>query len=290
MTNPALALRLFYSFGIGHLDMQTFPCLFKRVDVRIYFSHLSGAVLQALYVFDFLRTVSLQLKDTLENLSPSRLNDVAIFDLQEFQFGARSSQGVYLIIYDGEPRYVGKANNVKDRLSQHLTKLRGRRNIDLEALSYKALLLDKSMSTAANEDLLIGMFKEQYPNMWNGAGFGPKDPGQQRDTTKPGKFDQQHPIIDDYKITVETDEDGTIELGELLATMKSQLPYIFRYDVPAVELPRRIYLGYEERVACNLLQAVVTHLGIGWRGAIISYGMVLYKTNKHYPYGIEVNP
>jgi hypothetical protein len=246
--------------------------------------------LHSLYVFDFLRTVSYQLKDTLETLPASRLTDIAIADLLEFQGEARSAQGVYLLVYDGAPRYIGKANNVKDRLSQHLTKLRGRRNIDLNLLAYKALLLDKSMSTAANESILIGLFKEQNADMWNGGGFGPKDPGQERDTTKPGKFDQQHPIIDNFRVNLRLDQDGTVELGHLLAAMKSQLPYVFRYDVPASELAGRIDVELVEPAANNLLQAIVSHLGTGWRGAIISYGMVLYKTSKRYPHGLEINP
>jgi hypothetical protein len=249
-----------------------------------------GVRLYSLYVFDFLRTVSYQLKDTLETLPASPLNDLAISDLQEFQVEARSAQGVYLLIYEGIPRYIGKANNVKDRLSQHLTKLRGRRNIDPNGLAYKVLLLDKSMSTAANESILIGLFKEQNNGMWNGAGFGPKDPGQERDTTKPGKFDQQHPIIDNYRVNVRLNEDGTVELGHLLAAMKSQLPYVFRYDVPINELTRTIDIALIEPAANNLLQAIVTHLGTGWRGAIISYGMVLYQTSKRYPHGLEINP
>lgn len=195
-----------------------------------------------------------------------------------------------MLIYNGEPKYIGKANNVKDRLLQHLTKLRGRRNITLEALAYKALVLDKSMSTAANEAILIGMFKEQYSGMWNGAGFGPKDPGKERDTTKPGKFDQQHPIIDDYPIDIKLDADGTMELGTLLTAMKAQLPYVFRYEVPEDLLPQKISIALDEHIARGLLQAVVTHLGSGWRGAIISYGMVLYKTSKRYPHGTEVDP
>jgi hypothetical protein len=134
------------------------------------------------------------------------------------------------------------------------------------------------------------MFKEQYANMWNGAGFGPKDPGQQRDTTKPGRFDQQHPIIEDYKVSINTDQNGAIELRKLLLEIKSQLPYVFRFDVPDAELQSWIHIGDVEHVACDLLQAIVTHLGNGWRGAIISYGMVLYKTNKHYPHGLELDP
>lgn len=250
----------------------------------------TGASLQALYVFDFLRTVSEQLKEKLESLSPSPLDDTAIGKLQEFQADVRSTQGVYLLIYDGQPRYIGKANNVKDRLLQHFTKLRGRRYIELDKLAYKVLILDQSMSTAANEDILISLFKTQYSDMWNGAGFGPKDPGKERDTTKPGKFDQQHPIIEDYPVEIDLDLEGGIQLGTLLAKMKFQLPYVFRYDVPASVQLSTIHLQSVNHVACDLLQAIVTHLGDGWRGAIISYGMVLYKTNKHYPYGIEVDP
>lgn len=220
----------------------------------------------------------------------SSLNDEALDQLSDFQIGSRSAQGVYLIIYSGEPKYIGKANNVKDRLSQHLTKLQGRRNIDLSALTYKALLLDKSMSTAANEDILISLFKEQYGGMWNGAGFGPKDPGKERDTTKPGKFDQLHPIIEDYPVQLHPDEDGTLTISQILVAMKHQLPYVFRYEVSKDELQKRISISDVTHIARDLLQAVVTHLGFGWRGGIISYGMVLYKTTKNYPHGEEIDP
>lgn len=248
------------------------------------------AILHDLYVFDFLRTVSQQLKDTLEALPASPLNDTAISLLQNFQSESRTSQGVYVLIYDGQPKYIGKANNVRERVAQHLTKLRGRNNIKLDALAYKTLLLDKSMSTAANESILIGLFREQYTGMWNGAGFGPKDPGKERDTTKPGKFDQEYPIAEDYHINIRLEEDGSVELGHLLSAMKSQLPYVFRYEVGANHLKNRIDLKFCPHSAKDLLQIIVSHLGDGWRGAVISYGMVLYKTNKHYPHGIELNP
>lgn len=245
--------------------------------------------LHDLYVFDFLSTVSKQLKESLEALSATILDDAALARIQSFQGEAGSSQGVYVLIYDGTPRYIGKANNVRERLSQHLTKLRGRRNINLDALAYKVLFLDKSMSTAANESILIGLFKEKYTGMWNGAGFGPKDPGRERDTTKPGKFDQQHPIIEDYSVNINIDDDGFIMLSKLLSAMKNQLPYVFRYEVAEKILSNRIRVNVEH-TAKDLLQAVVDHLGAGWKGAVISYGMVLYKTNKSYPHGTEINP
>lgn len=243
-----------------------------------------------LYVFDFLRTVSHQLKEKLEALSETKLDDAALARIQQFQVDARSSQGIYVLIYKGIPRYIGKANNVRERLSQHLTKLSGRRNIELDDLAYKVLLLDKSMSTAANESILIGLFKQQYSGMWNGAGFGPKDPGKERDTTKPGKFDQQYPIIEDYPVAINSDEDGSVAISQLLMAMKNQLPYVFRYEIAEAALATRINVASVQHVAKDLLQTVVDHLGVGWKGAVISYGMVLYETRKNYPHGVEINP
>ena len=246
--------------------------------------------MHSLYVFDFLRTVSQQLKEHLESLPESALDQVALNELLRFQEHGDTFQGVYVIHYRGAPVYVGKANNVAERLSQHLGKLSGRKGIHLEDVGYKALLLDKSMSTAANEDILISMFREEHKDMWNGAGFGPKDPGQQRDTTKPGKFDQQFPIIEDYPVSLDVSPEGKVPLGQMLSAMKAQLPYVFRYDVPLEELTRMVPITHSPCPASGLLQQAVSILGAGWRGAVISYGMVLYKNNKHYPYGREINP
>lgn len=146
------------------------------------------------------------------------------------------------------------------------------------------------MSTAANENILIAMFKERHAAMWNGNGFGPKDPGQERDTTKPGWFDKNYPIIADYGVQLALELDGGIALRTLFAQMKTQLPYVFRYDVPAEELERHIPLEGVKHDARSLLQAAVTFLGDGWKGAVISYGMVLYKTSKQYRYGVELMP
>ena len=246
--------------------------------------------MHSLYVFDFLKTVSLQLKETLEHLDETVLNPTSLLELNRYQREIGSQQGVYVVHYQGSPKYIGKANNVADRLSQHLTKLLGRQGIDRSAIGYKSLLLDKSMSTAANEGILISMFKEDHKDMWNGGGFGPKDPGKERDTTKPGKFDQTYPIIADFTVELKTDERNGIKLGDLFSAMKEQLPYVFRYEVPAADLEKTIVLTDESRSARHLLQVAVTFLGESWKGAIISYGMVLYKTTKHYPHGVELTP
>lgn len=103
----------------------------------------------------------------LEALPESSLNTETLLSLQQYQQDCGTHQGVYVIHHNGVPVYVGKANNVSDRLSQHLMKLSGRRGIAPESIGYKALLLDKSMGTAANEDILITMFKAEHAEMWN---------------------------------------------------------------------------------------------------------------------------
>lgn len=246
--------------------------------------------LHSLYVFDFLQTVSVQLKQLLMDLDETRLDEAALQELARYQRDIASQHGVYVVHYNGAPVYVGKADNVADRLAQHLAKLRGRKGIVPEAIGYKALALDKSMSTAANEKILIEMFKKENKDMWNGAGFGPKDPGKERDTTKPGKFDQAYPILDQFPLKLELDARNGIKLADMFVAMKAQLPYVFRYDVPADELEKVLVLPDLDRSARRLLQAAVSLLGPGWKGAIISYGMVLYKTTKHYPYGEEITP
>lgn len=244
----------------------------------------------SLYVFDFLQTVSVQLKEMLGRLEETILDEKALRELERYQREIGSRQGVYVVHYKGAPMYVGKADDVADRLSQHLAKLRGRKGIVAQAIGYKALALDKSMSTAANEKILIEMFKEDNKDMWNGAGFGPKDPGKERDTTKPGKFDRTYPILDRFPVELKTDEHNSIKLGDMFVAMKAQLPYVFRYHVPADDLQKVLVLPDQDRGARNLLQAAVSLLGAGWKGAVISYGMVLYKSAKHYPYGEEITP
>lgn len=244
----------------------------------------------SLYYFDFLRTVSAQLKASLDATKQTSLSVIALAELSSFQKENKSRQGVYVVHYEGQPVYVGKANDVSDRLSEHYQKLTGRKGILIEEVSYKAVLLDKSMSTAANEDILIGMFREDNEKLWNGTGFGPRDPGKERDTTKPGKFDTQFPIKDQLLVDLGVAPGEEITLRSLCKMAKEQLPYIFRYNIPAKKLDQKLILPDICFSARNLLQVVVNELGPGWKGAVISYGMVLYKTTKEYPHGDEILP
>lgn len=240
--------------------------------------------MHSFYNFDFLGTISRELQDELEKLSVSILNAQTIEALITFQTQSNAKQGVYLLHYDAEPVYVGKADNIANRLKKHLRKLTGRQAIDAGKIGYKALLLDKSMSTAANEDLLIKLFRERHPGMWNSQGFGTNDPGQQRDTTRPGPFDTRHPIKADYPVPNIADNE-TVQT--LLAKMQRALPYVCRFDLEGhgdVPVP----LQGIEQTARSLMRVVVKTLGPGWKAGILSYGMVLYRNEKNYPFGEEI--
>jgi len=243
--------------------------------------------MHATYTFDFLTTVSNQLIERLDSLSVTWLTDDALLALSEFQTTRNSAQGVYLLHEGDAPRYLGKAKNVHVRLRQHLRKLSGRQNINLQEVGYKALLLDNSMSTAANEELLIEMYEGRFDDMWNGGGFGTKDPGKNRDTTVPGKFDQEHRIIRDFPVENIQDQET---ISSLFNKMKRELPYLFRSAIGDAKSTSLDLTGVE-RNAESLLRAALQALPSGMHAAILAYGMVAYNNApRHYPLSVVVIP
>jgi hypothetical protein len=239
-----------------------------------------------LFSFDFLNTISKQLHDALDALSVTKLDADAVCELRKCQSADSAKQGVYLLYKAGEPVYMGKADDVAARLEEHMIKMQGRQHIDPDEIGYKSILLEKSMSTAANENVLIALFTDRYSGMWNGKGFGPKDPGQERDTTRPSDFDRDHPIRLDIDIP-DIDDDET--LHSVCHKMKAHLPWVFRFKLNGRK-DDTIDLRGVERQPEPLLQAVVDRLGVGWRGAVLSFGMVLYKSRKEYRFGRVVDP
>lgn len=238
------------------------------------------------YTFDFLATVSEQLVKDLEALPVSPLDAGTLAALVQYQNANNAKQGVYLLHLGGVPVYLGKADDVADRLGQHLRKMSGRKNLILADVGYKALLLDKSMSTAANESVLIAIFRQSHAAMWNGKGFGPKDPGQERDTTRPSFFDRTYPIVDAWPVDF---PDNATTAGHLLDTIKQAVPYTFRFDLGGAGGTVVDLIGVP-RNAKALLGATVKALGTGWKGAVLAYGMVLYRTDKQYRFGEELLP
>jgi hypothetical protein len=239
-----------------------------------------------IYSFNFLKTISRQLKSSIDKLDSTLLTRESLHNLSVFQRENNANQGVYLILYDGKPVYLGKSDDVADRLGNHYKKLLGRQSIEAGRISYKAILLDRSMSTAANENILIKLFQSDNVEMWNGNGFGSKDPGKIRDNTKPGPFDTNHPINEKYRVDFGSTA-GSLEF--YLNKAKAELPYHFRFEIEQhIAQNTQIVLPEAILPAEEFLQIIVNSLGVGWKGVILKYGMVIYRTEQKYKHGKEL--
>ncbi len=239
------------------------------------------------FQFSLPRAVTEQLVERLEQLSSSPLTDDVLAKLMQFQSENKTKQGVYIIYQSDTAAYAGKADGLVERLAEHLWKLRGRQGIDLATVGFKALLLDENWSTSANEDLLIGHFKAKNECKWNGSGFGPKDPGKNRDGGEPNWFDNTFPVRDDFAVKDVVDA-TTAE--EVLATIKEQVPYLFRYELTAQFAKTPLTLRGVPRTARALALATVKKLGSGWQLMLFKNGFTLYRANKTYANGEQLFP
>lgn len=237
--------------------------------------------------FSLPRAVTEQLVERLEQLASSPLTDEALTQLIAFQTENETAQGVYVIYQAGAAAYAGKADGLAERLGEHLWKLRGRQGIDLATVGFKALLLDENWSTSANEGLLILHFKARNECRWNGSGFGPKDPGKNRDGGEPNWFDNTYPVREDFPVENIADE---TTVGAVLAAIKTQVPYLFRYEVPADAGVTPLHLVGIARTVHALTLHAAQSLGAGWQLMLFKNGYTLYRANKGFSNGTQLLP
>lgn len=124
--------------------------------------------------------------------------------------------------------YVGKSSDTGliGRLTEHARKLSGREIVQRYEIHYRALRVEEDLDAVAPEKMLIG----SSAIAWNGSGFGPHDPGRDRDTTrlKAGHFDQLFPI--DLNMPVDLTGHATWDLSDALTHASETLPYTLRMD------------------------------------------------------------
>ncbi len=238
-----------------------------------------------LFKFRLPIAVTNQLIEKLERLEATPLTRADLIRLADFQREHEMHAGVYVLYLDGLAVYAGKADGLLDRLHQHLERIRGRVTLADKEIRYKALLLDENWSTSANEDLLIRHFKERGECEWNRSGFGPKDPGKNRDGYQPNKFDTLYPINTEWPIAGVTD---TTTIGEVLRLMKEQLPYTLRYSLPEADLDKQLKLKRVARTAMGLASAIARHLGKEYQFMLFKSHMVLYKSKQEYAHGFRL--
>jgi Eco29kI-like restriction endonuclease len=104
---------------------------------------------------------------------------------------APPKKGVYALYRKGQIVYAGKAlqTTLKRRLSEHARKITGRKNIGLNEMSCRYLILDSDWFVRAGEHALI----ESYSPEWNLSGFGSHVPGRGRPGIKASKWDSEFP-------------------------------------------------------------------------------------------------
>jgi hypothetical protein len=239
--------------------------------------------------FDFSlpRAVTEQLIERIDELKSSSLTDPSLKRLASFQAKNKTKQGVYVIYLDGAAVYAGKADGLAERLGEHLWKLRGRKGIDLAAVGYKALLLNENWSTSANEDLLIGHFKGKGECRWNGGGFGPKDPGKNRDGSEPSWFDDKFPVHEKFPLVDIYDKTS---VGSVLSQIKEQVPYLFRYEVPDKLKAMPLVLTGTPREVNAVALLAAKALGKGWQLMLFKNGFTLYEASRKYQHGLQLLP
>lgn len=241
----------------------------------------------AFFQFNLPRAVAEHLFNGLDKLQPSPLAIENLQALRAFQVEMRSTQGVYVIYEQQSAVYAGKSNDLVERLGEHREKLRARRGIDMGLIGFKALVLDESWSTSANEDLLIGQFKNRSECKWNGTGFGPKDPGKERDTTKPSWFNNTYPIRDDWPVENVPDQAA---VGDVLRVLKDQLPFLLRYERLGKAAAVPVDLDGIPRNARAVLVKCAQALGANWQLTLLKFGFILYQDVKEFKFGERLHP
>lgn len=201
-------------------------------------------------------------------------------------------QGVYLLLLDGVPVYVGKTDaksGLMNRLVRHSRKVLHRRALDPARVSFKAIRVYVFTAVDIEGDLI-----RHYGGLaglaWNGSGFGSNDPGRERDTTrnKPTNFDYLFPI--DIDLPVEFGASAMATAAEVLNTVRAKLPYTLRIQRPGGG--RRLHADLEQTVVDSsplptttreMINGVVSQLPLGWQATKLLGYVILYKETREYP-------
>lgn len=198
-------------------------------------------------------------------------------------------QGVYQLFRHGNLVYIGKADDLRARLTQHERKISGRQNISVEEMGFKCLSVAPTWTPMALEDSLIKHYKSQEDGCeWNGNGFGPHDPGRERETTNkdPEGFDSQFPIRENWPCMAITA--GAWNARNLLSALKKELPYLFRYDTKHDDYKNlQMAVPITGMTATELL-TLITQALPGWQSTRFPSHMILYKEHRGYTHGTVI--
>ncbi len=132
---------------------------------------------------------------------------------------------------------------------------------------------------------------------WNGNGFGPHDPGRDRETTNkpPEGFDAKYPIREDW--VCDWVSVGTYDAFELLKMLKSNLPYLLRFEMlekksrtPHPSLSGVVVDVPRGGLRADELLTIVANKLAGWQLTVFPSHMILYRENRLYDHGQRLWP
>jgi hypothetical protein len=193
-----------------------------------------------------------------------------------------AGRGVYQLFKDGELVYVGKAEDLRNRLLEHRCKISGRKNITVDQMTFACLSIGRNWAASAPEESLIAHYREIGQSPWNGMGFGNHDPGRNRDRTiHPAEgWDYQYPIREDWVCDWVLAGQGNAR--ELLESLKARLPYLLRYE----RAPQSSGHPDYDNVILEIPQAGMTAEALlrlvaqtlpGWQATRFPSKIILYK-------------
>ncbi|MBI3665867.1 MAG: Eco29kI family restriction endonuclease [Acidobacteria bacterium] len=244
------------------------------------------------FEIDIISALSSQLVAAFEMLEVGPLKEAQTKALE-------SGQGVYQLYHKGTLVYVGKADSLKKRLAEHHEKVSGRKNISVADMGFKCLFVHPNWTALAPEDSLIKYYRKAGTGKcaWNGNGFGPHDPGRERETTNkaPDGFDATYPIREDWLCSWIKSSEYTAY--DLLKCMKGGLPYLLRFETaaPKSQKPHPDHLAVKAKVPKDgmpvkeLLKLVAKSLS-GWQATVFPSHMILYKEHRSYKHGLTIWP
>ena len=189
------------------------------------------------------------------------------------------AQGVYLLSYNDELKYIGKTDaeaGFQQRLTRHFYNIQQRQNLDPTKVTFKAVRV--AVFTAMNiETMLIGHYGGRLE--WNNSGFGSNDPGRRRETQEAAQFDRQYPIDIDQPAPIE--QLGSRKIKEVLVELKNRLPYLLRYERSPTDHETLVTIQQGTTVR-QILVALIQALPSGWQATVFPARLILYKEDRRY--------
>lgn len=133
------------------------------------------------FFFEFDKAFTVQLIEKFEASPPHPVSEDV----------APPNKGVYALYRHGKIVYAGKAlhTTLRRRFAEHARKIAGRKNINLDEVTCRFLIIDSDWFVRAGEHALI----ESYDPAWNLSGFGSHVPGRGRPGIKRSRWDTEFP-------------------------------------------------------------------------------------------------